>query len=549
MRTAVEETRSRQGDDLIAWVKQMLITENPWEVLERHFAKLTHGDLCDEALLILLEDAAKVVIKDKIYRPVLVKMADSIITAAKAAISSYRELARHNQHNNQKKPIPPELRPADIYRRFAKPLRWLRDQGSVNAALILKEIMLEQTLPFEELDNPHWIDPYTKSVDPEADRPGDIRVRFTEPVIDTELAKQMKEDLGWDEETFRVFLSAQEGFNSEDGLEQLFQSVSEEDGREDRVPHWMEIQNDCHPTDEIHLIRSEAKQFISACRKLIDQLVKEENELADLSDKFWRVKAVNRVKSRFRASQEAADLISFLQDKADEGAAPADIAAIFLSMQHGYGFDEEDANMILLRGVPNFRTLGEWIDFWGDELLEALHDAPWRWREISTKEIDELAEQTVAEILHDHQTNNIFRSRAFMEGYLRCMLNANRIIVIKDGKRHNLAIEAGWEAWRQWKNPEANRAFHAARAEGKDFKTAMAAFWKIVRDQEKRISNGTVVSAKPTGLILSSGRFINWKIALIKLMNNELYFPEGKRESLKKALIERGIGLEFAKSL
>jgi hypothetical protein len=48
-------------------------------------------------------------------------------------------------------------RPADLYRTYVKVLRFLRKKGYLKAGAILRELMLESTLPVADLDNPDHI--------------------------------------------------------------------------------------------------------------------------------------------------------------------------------------------------------------------------------------------------------------------------------------------------------------------------------------------------------------------------------------------------------
>ena len=54
-----------------------------------------------------------------------------------------------------------QARPADIYRRWSKRLR---DLDNEPARAILRDIQLECTMPFNELESPHWLDSYTGEI-------------------------------------------------------------------------------------------------------------------------------------------------------------------------------------------------------------------------------------------------------------------------------------------------------------------------------------------------------------------------------------------------
>ncbi len=271
-----------------------------------------------------------------------------------------------------------------------------------------------------------------------------------------------------------------------------------------------------------------------------------------MEDKYWRVGVFKHIKDGFRGSAEANAFLGFLNEKAEEGVCPADLGVLFLSLQHGYGFDEHDSVAVRLHYVPNFRTLDEWLDFWGDELMESMHDAPSHSKEPTREELDEFAEETLQQIIQRQavsQTTNIYATAPFMEGYIRAMMSANRITTVTDGVRHNLAVEAGWDSWRQWKSPEGNKAYHLAKNRDSAQKDAMAAFWQVANAEKKRAANGTIVSVRTTGLQLSNGRFVDWNIALLKLKNNELNLSDESRSRLKDALAAKGVGGAFAMAL
>jgi hypothetical protein len=108
-----------------------------------------------------------------------------------------------------------------------------------------------------------------------------------------------------------------------------------------------------------------------------------------------------------------------------------------------------------------------------------------------------------------------------------------------EGNWTNLAVEAGWEAWRQHKNPTANAAYHFALTQGMTRQEAMQQFWKVTR--AVGITN---ISAH--GLTLTSGRFVDWRIAAMKLKGNEIALSLSDRARLKDLLVSKKWGAELS---
>jgi len=57
------------------------------------------------------------------------------------------------------------------------------------------------------------------------------------------------------------------------------------------------------------------------------------------------------------------------------------------------------------------------------------------------------------------------------------------------------------------------------------------------------------IAGDKSGLVLQSGRRVNWRVALMKLQANELDWGGDTRERLKAALLKMGVGMEFVQAL
>jgi hypothetical protein len=76
-------------------------------------------------------------------------------------------------------------------------------------------------------------------------------------------------------------------------------------------------------------------------------------------------------------------------------------------------------------------------------------------------------------------------------------------------------------------------------SEGVSYKDAMAKFWRVVH-------RDTVQSADQRGPYLSSGRQVNYAIAKIKALKDEIEWKEGQKEKLKGFLVANNFGPQLA---
>lgn len=303
-------------------------------------------------------------------------------------------------------------RPVDIYRMYAKALRVVRKAGFLKAGSVLREIQLEGSTPFADMDSPDHINPYTTEIDPEA-KEYRLHIRAIDTVLmsehpefgikklpngitvavredDTPDYERVSKDLKWDPATLETHVSAQEGYSIEPNDE--IEEWVNEFWQETKDPVWMQIQYDFSSSDAYFAVSQEARAYTDRIRdfvnntmrlvkawlkvylnpgdgqqrneQIVDILMKMETwedekalkaylrKLANRTD--WDMErklssvAIQTVKRVFPKSQEAAEFIAFLNELVQRGENEVDVALIFLSVQNGLMFTEETAKEIKL---------------------------------------------------------------------------------------------------------------------------------------------------------------------------------------------------------
>jgi hypothetical protein len=460
-------------------VRRRLITDNPWEVFEEERERLSKLPGFAEALELLFTDAIQAAKAHEQVQPELNRMIQWLIVSARNGLEAYREIEQAYQNSvdeakhevslemlkiKQAPKAAPHLedvnfafwdadgdfeetaartvsslqqaqsrlnhlktnrpkhergtRPVDQYRMYAKALRVVRKAGFLKAGNILRDLQLEASTPFADMENPDYIDPYTTEIDPEAEqyrihispiartlltseRP-EVAIRKLDSGITVALREddspnyeQVAKDLKWEPEVLEAHVNAQEGFSTEpnDDIEEW---VSEF-WQETRDPVWMQIQQDFSSSDSYMEISQEARTYTDRLHELVDNTMRQvkswlkvylnpgdgnqrneqivdiliklgswEDEkdlrayLRRLANKDWTLErklasvAIQTVKRIFPKSQEAADFLAFLNELVLRGEKEVDIALIFLSVQNGIMFAEEAAQEIKLS-----RTVGD----------------------------------------------------------------------------------------------------------------------------------------------------------------------------------------------
>ena len=456
-------------------------------------------------------------------------------------------------------------KPADLYRSYASPLRKAKQLGYPVTSL-LRELMLIQNRPLDELDSPGWIDPYTGEVDPESDLitirrltefpapetlegdPNEIvssityyenGVKVVQPITRAQHAELIAVE--------RRSVAASEGFNSEDGEEEeWFDDV------DPLKPMWQQINEELNPQNLPELSR-EARPYQADMRKAIDLALMEAKakaaellvlevstdpafeqveperlkiacedvlnfpnvqcrELEQLSRGIWRAHQNHARSLRDSTFSHARSLFR-------ESAGGESLPRMAAAQGRRAGIRGRSGSPVPLlpararvRGggcgadrcwSGSYPHLYDFIEENFDEISEMLLDgALGQGTSVSQAELDAFADETIEQIAAlqgDPNSKEITHHPAYIKGYLTAMANAKEITgTDENGNYHNAAIEAGWDAWRQWKSPGGNQAYHEAKANGKTTSEAMKAFWQVVNKPK-------IVGIRKDGLTLMSG--------------------------------------------
>jgi hypothetical protein len=593
---ATELTVAQPKLTFIQQVKEALMVDNSWEVYEKIKHQIS-DPAYGEVLVLILMDALNIV--GEVYQAHVEfeNMAADIIKAASMHISAYWGFEGDK--------LPEEIRPATIYRRWIKPCRFLAEMFK-EAKLLVKDIILEQTLPLSELDAPDWVDQYTMETDPTAER-GFVKIAARGEFSASK--SQQAEDLGWDETTVQAFADAQEGFSEGNAIEEEFTG---EWGQDYKEPMFMQMQHDFASSTNLVELRNDIQPLVEHCRDRIEHIVKKEFEgdawemvqfaqevfpkaereilhkacqmvLEYPKDQDEKLRSMSYtifkecedfVTSRrnFASSPEAEDFLKKLQRYIDQGESPVDVALIFLGLQHGYGFDIEDGNRVITKVEAPFvaeenksfiiekdmpvevinrkvrlqkQTLMSYILSNEEDIMANLEsDKIGRSEEMPEVQLDEFCNETMQMLVAQGEagSKDVTKTPEYIRGYMEAAFGA------KDGDTAN-CIAAGWDGWRQMKSPEGNLAYHKALKSGAQPKEAMKAFWAIINKAERKIKEGRIVGIKSTGLTLSNSRFVDWHIATLKLKNDELLLTVDDLVKLKGILVEHKWGGEFVRAI
>ena len=541
MREQIENKDWKPADNAFQWAKQVVAFRNPWEAFEFGFDDMQKSPSCSDGLVVLFMDAyaihsqAKALMASNI-RSNMVSMAKATVEAVERDMGAQRDVTGK--------------RPADTYRRWAKALRWIiKHELHQPAFRVLREMILDQSLPIAELDAPEWIDPYTCEVDMQiSDRVTVKNIETEDVTLETQAAMHS------------------EGFDSDDGMEtELYHTaaMTAESEWDVREPMWMEMQNDLRPSDETRAISGDDAiiKFRSAMKRAVREMNK--NGVMDVEDAVREsmhapIMIVDQnTGEMFPGSNSQADLAVKALTRLARTHDPKDIATVYIGLEHNFGFYETDAARIHIQGSLN--TLEQWLDVFGDELMESftndsLGSKPYNEHE----EVVRFANETLLNIVEQARKDiegkvrpNVFHHPVFIEGFLRAMSEGSATTYKDtDGKWRSSGVKAGWENWMRNFNASAFQAYLSTRRDGKDFEKSKSAFWTATK-QSKKVDTitGLMLDTEkvPCGLVLGSGRKIDWKIFGMKLEGNELTITDEQRTKLQPIL--KKIGLERLASL
>jgi hypothetical protein len=424
------------------------------------------------------------------------------------------------------------VKPAEIYRKYAKALRAVKENGHQEdtrmlAHETLNDLFLAQSLSNGELETPDWIDPYTGELDPtyepdfEMDSLADLmqRVEMVSPLQNDAYARalELKEELGYDQATVDRFMRAQSGSDGWKG--------DPEEMWEDRgyVP----------PTGEQGLTIDKGAFALAA------------PAMAEFNR--WRTGTFERMKLNgtygetwkecfltFKEeSAEVANLITTIAEVADNYDITT-AAAIALKIDGDYGLTVTDLNGIggfTLESV--YYELNAYIAEWGDDVLDLMQDSlP---ASSPTSDIDTFDATTLAKLteLLPEKHHNPMQTKSYIVAYMEAIMGGATL-----GEAENSALAV----WREAMSKAGAIAYATAWANSKSKSVAWRAFWtKCGPDVPRPQEHVKSVQGNLAGLVLTSERRIDWNIAALKLKNNELVLEPEQKQKLKTLLTQKGM--------
>jgi len=422
------------------------------------------------------------------------------------------------------------IKPAELYRKYAAALRKIAqmsqdEDNHMLAGDVLNDLFLSQSLPSGELDSPDYIDSYTGEVieDDEFDWQlgslADImqRVEMVSPMHDEmyRRATELKETLGWSQKDVDDFMRAQT----------MFDSMDDEEHFDDRgyVPPTLET--DLQIDRSAFAIATPALAAFTRWRTETFESMKKKGA----QGQTW--------KEAFLGRKEDSGEVTNLVNAIAEIASSYDIttaSAIALKVMGEYGLTEDD-----LEGIGGFTAnnrfyeLNAYIAEWGDDVLELMQDGlP---ASIPTSEIERMDAETLEQLsaILPEKHHNPMQTRSYILAYVQA-ISANAAL----GEAENVAIAA----WRKAMSPAGAKAYQDAWKASKNKSTAWRAFWgKCGPDVPRPQEHVRAVRGNFSGLVLTSGRKIDWRIAAIKLKNDELALTGEQKDKLKVMLTQKGL--------
>jgi hypothetical protein len=393
------------------------------------------------------------------------------------------------------------------------------------ARAVLNELYLAQSLSAGELESPDWIDPYTNEIDDDDELDWELaslpdlmkRVEMVSPKNEElySRAVELKKELGWSQDELNSFMRAQTAF----------EDIGEEVYYDDRgyVPPTLE--KDVQIDYAVFAIATPALAAFSKWRsKTFTAMQENGTEGMTWKECFLLHK---------EDSAEVADLVQTIASIAETYDIMT-AAAIALKVYGEYGLTEDDLDGI--GGLtPNgvYYGLNEYIAEWGDDVLEMLQDGLGsRFPMSDIEAADKTTKDELAGILPEKH-HNPMQTRSYILAYIKAMA---------DGATLKQAENTALAEWREAMCPKGAKAYSEAWQHTHNRSTAWRSFWQNCGpDVPRPKEHVTAVRGNFSGLVLASGRKIDWRIAAIKLKNDEIDWHPGQKEKLKSMLVQKGM--------
>jgi hypothetical protein len=498
-------------------------------------------------------------------------------------------------------------KPADLYRRYHDALRMIVDRNRaitrIHAQNLLQDLYLEQTLSENDLQNPDYIDPYTgeytyetvqefEKAIPEKHEPGieelikyigmapDVEAETTSTAISNghketlEWGMQVKDDLGWDDETMEAFINAQmDGFDAESDDIPLLDDDVDPYTPPTLIPNdlvldrelWYSVNEERWAFNRARSRVFEQMQKDSAARRKWRKRFGEMKHDTPLRRHWWKLywqlrKAPGKswhanFRGRFTQAEEFEKMITAIHDVAREDVVTA--AAIYLSLAGDYGLMEGDVAHI--RGLyqlpeqyykPEQISPGAYVPLvsfaseWEDDLLGLGQDALSPASETNPHSYQDVLMDMITVDENGDIVINPAPMRAVLPRYDHNPINTAswnigfaRAAMAKTTWKQ--AEDAGWAEWRREMSVQAAAEYDRVYKETQDRKKAMAAFWRACpREVPRPQDHIKAIRRDMTGLVLANGREISWNVAAMKIRNDELFLTPDIKERLLKKLQE-----------
>jgi hypothetical protein len=328
-----------------------------------------------------------------------------------------------------------------LYRHYSKHLRRL-SKDSPMALRLLQELSLEQTLPFNELENPYWIDSYTgeeiSDDDPNEQFDGEVApLDNLGPSWNGQLMEMVEyaaKQNGWTWDEMQAAYDASAEYVGDAGID----DDSEPDWFDDRLTD-DDLPVYLLPEHQIdHTVWSDAKQALdhywfwrSDTMNAVNRLGIEryEDRVAEFQKQHLAQPATREMITRLRT------LIAV------DGYDPASVAAVFFRVQHDdWGIPMSEAKNVR---VPIYGTLYRWIEYFGDDVLDALTNGGpgLRMDEPSSAEISQVADHYLEQIfeMFETDTENPVHDLYWAKPYILSVMNGATL------------EQARAQAWAEWK--------------------------------------------------------------------------------------------------
>lgn len=430
-------------------------------------------------------------------------------------------------------------RPADLYRKWAKRLREL---ASPEAKELLREIQLETTVPYNELESPDWIDSYTGDIISDdncwnCNQPVPVGMNKCPVCEHVQISELKSADLpDW---THFLVTRMPDAYKDEESAEKAIKASAQWVGveeeiyiLEDRGYEPPTFSESIFTTDELDFMRDEIEPLAEALRRRIHYSV----QLSGTQE---------MIQERVRGSLEAKNYLQMCQNMIDRGEVEQDVFMLIRPFTHSYGFLEEDWATIKIKDNAR-HNLYEWaVDF--EDLINYSEEAsPLAHTYTSENEIRDIAEKFLEELVDQIPVdgdrtpfapglNPILRSRHYVEGFLRAQINESP----------NPSLEA-WSHWRRKTSPEGSLAYEQVLKKTSNRKQAMSAFWReAIKAGDVMPKPKQIESVFKNGLKLKGGRKVSWSTA-IKIAQSEGF---AKPERLVEILEEHQFSPQLLKIL